>query len=143
MATQMRLDASSLYGDLIPKLEAMGADVQNIIGRQMREAAHKIALDTKKALGAQFLPAKGRYSTGTTARSINYFPRVEWEGNVASVPVGFDFSLAGAGGYLISGTPRMQPDKELHKMYKQKKYMGTVHREMWEELYDIYTRMWA
>lgn len=142
MATQMRLDTDKLYGDLIPKLDAMGADVEKIIGRQMREAAHKIALDTKRALSAGFLPAKGEYSIGTTGRSINYMPHVEWEGNVASVPVGFDFSLAGAGGFLISGTPRMSPDKELHKIYKQKKYMSQVHKEMYEELYDIWLAMW-
>ena len=135
MANQMKLDMSS-YKELIMELDSMDVDVKSVIGRLMREAAFKISLDTKHAIAAANLPAGGTYSIGTTGRSINYFPQVEWEGNIGSVPVGFDFSLAGAGGFLISGTPRMAPDEALRKMYKLGGYMRAVHEKMWDDLWD-------
>ena len=134
MATQMKLDISGLKG-IVETLDSMNGDTQQIVGRLMREAAHKIALDTKSAIAAANLPAGGKYSIGTTGRAINYFPQVTWEGLVGSVPVGFDFSLAGAGGFLISGTPRMSPDKALRKMYKSGGYMRAVHEKMWDDLW--------
>ena len=134
MANQIKLESGWL-DKLITQLDAADADVERIVGRMMRETAHKIALDTKKGLSKANLPAQGTYSIGTTSRSVAYFPQVEWNGLIASIPVGFDFSVAGAGGFLISGTPRHQPDKVLHDMYKNKKYMAAVHQDMWDSLW--------
>lgn len=133
---QIKLDTEGWLDGLIEGLDEAGADVERIVGRMMREAAHKIAHDTKKGLAKANLPAQGKYSIGTTDRSVAYFPQVEWNGLVASIPVGFDFSVAGAGGFLITGTPRHRPDKVLHDMYKNKKYMSAVHRDMWDSLWN-------
>lgn len=115
---------------MIKRLEELGGDVKKATADALQQAAEKIRDDTLDALNPANLPAHGQYSTGATRKSVAEVEPVKWEGTVASVPVGFDFSKPGAGGYLISGTPRMRPDPVLHKMYKQKKYMEGVQDGM-------------
>ena len=56
------------------------------------------------------LPAGGRYSTGDTKRSIDKDMSVDWQGDTASIKVGFDFSESGLKSiFLMYGTPRMKP----------------------------------
>ena len=83
------------------------------------------------------MPAGGKYSHGKTKESIVTDTTVTWSGGVGSVPIGFDFSKPGAGGYLITGTPRMRPNPELNKIYKQKKYMNAIQKEMGEKFLDF------
>lgn len=125
----LRLDTSGFTG-LLEKLDELGGNVQRAVEESLIKSAEKIKQDTETAMGAANLPAQGRYSQGTTNESIVSNTEVEWEGLVGSVPVGFDFSEPGAGGYLISGTPRMQPNRALNKMYKQKRYMNQIQKEM-------------
>ena len=125
----LRLDTSGFTG-LLEKLDELGGNVQRAVEESLIKSAEKIKQDTETAMSAANLPAQGRYSQGTTNESIVSNTEVEWEGLVGSVPVGFDFSEPGAGGYLISGTPRMQPNRALNKMYKQKRYMNQIQKEM-------------
>lgn len=115
---------------MIKRLEELGGDVKKATADALQQAAGKIRDDTLDALNPANLPAHGQYSTGATRKSVVEVEPVKWEGTVASVPVGFAFSKLGAGGYLISGTPKMRPDLALHKMYKQKKYMESVQDDM-------------
>ena len=125
----LKLDTSAFQG-LLTKLEGMGGNVKEVVNKALSEAGHKIATDTEQAISYPNLPARGKYSTGDTMRSIIRDFAVRWEGETAWIPVGFDFSKPGAGGYLISGTPKMQPDKELNRMYRQKKYMAEIQKQM-------------
>lgn len=60
------------------------------------------------------LPAKGKYSTGDTKKSIDTDMKVDWEGQTASIKVGFDFQKSGMKSiYLMYGTPKMSPVKGL------------------------------
>ena len=83
-------------------------------------------------MAPSYLPAGGKYSTGKTEATIVDNPQVEWSGSRASIEVGFDFGKPGAGGFLITGTPKMKPDKELNRMYKGKKYMKQIQDQMSE-----------
>lgn len=136
----LKLDTSGMFTDLIARLEDIGGDVEQAISDGLHNASAKIAKDTEKALFAPSLPAHGKYSTGATEESIVRDAQVEWQGSVASIPVGFDFSKKGAGGFLISGTPTMQPDKALQKMYKGKQYMLEVSKEIEEAVGDHIVR---
>lgn len=143
----MRLDFSP-FKDLLTTLDEMGGDVVSVTDRALREAAVQIQNDTVLAVGKQHLPAKGIYSQGDTERSIIHWPAVEWEGSIGSVAVGFDFSKPGAGGFLITGrrpsifgTPRMEPDKKLHRMYKGKKYIGQIQDDMLNKIWDEVIRL--
>lgn len=131
----MRLDTSS-FTDLITRIESTGGDVRKAVEDALGQAAETIYEDTLRALSNEYLPRKGRYSRGTTRDSVISPREATWEGEVAWVPIGFDFSAPGAGGYLITGTPRMQPDYELLRMYKQKKYMRQIQEEISEVLLD-------
>lgn len=123
------------FNELVTKLEGLNGDVKKAVTDALGQAAETIEEDTKDALKKNNLPANGIYSTGDTERAI-VDAKVEWSGTVASVGVGFDYSKSGAGGFLITGTPRMQPDRELQKIYKQKKYMKAIQAEMQEIVMD-------
>lgn len=136
----MRLDTSGFEG-LLRKLDQLGGDVQKAVSDALEQASETIAEDTEEAVAHSNLPAGGMYSTGDTEKAIIRDTEVRWEGLVGWVPIGFDFSMPGAGGYLITGTPRMQPDKRLHQMYKQKKYMRQIQNDMGDVILDYITEM--
>lgn len=127
----LKLDTSGMT-ILLKRLDEIGGDVEKTVTVALTKAGEKISKDTEAAMDKNNLPAKGKYSTGTTAKSIVKDAVVEWDGLVASIPVGFDFSLPGAGGFLITGTPKMQPNKVLNQMYKGKKYMADINSELTE-----------
>jgi len=131
----LRLDTSG-FEEMLRKLDSLGGDVKNAVSNALIQSAETITEDTEEAMLAANLPAGGRYSTGTTRESIVRDQQVQWEGLIGSVPVGFDFSKPGAGGYLITGTPRMQPNRALNRMYKQKRYMNQIQKDMGEVIMD-------
>ena len=137
----LKLDTSG-FEKMLMELDAVGGDVQKVVEEALTKAAAKIAQDTETAMAKQNLPAQGSYSSGDTLKSVIRDFRVEWEGMVGSVPVGFDFSMPGAGGFLITGTPRMRPNKALNQMYKQKKYMGEIQTQISDVIFDALQKEW-
>lgn len=131
MGTTLKLDTSGLDAYL-KRLASLGGDVRAAAEKALREAAEQIRDDTLEALSAPHLPAGGKYSTNPsqTKESVVTDTTPKWEGQTAWVPVGFDYSKPGAGGYLISGTPKMDPDKQLNKMYRGKKYMRAIQDDI-------------
>ena len=135
MGNLMRLDTSG-FQELIAKIDALEGNVKGAVEDALGQSAETIREDTIDALSPSYLPARGRYSHGDTKRSVVSDNSVHWEGLTAYVPVGFDFSKPGAGGYLISGTPRMRPNMMLNKMYRQKSYMKQIQEDMWDVFMD-------
>lgn len=131
----LRLDTSG-FSEMLRKLDSLGGDVRKAVQDALEQASETIAQDTESALAYSNLPAGGKYSTGDTSAAVIRDTQIRWEGNVGWVPVGFDFSVPGAGGYLISGTPRMKPDYQLNKMYKQKKYMSQIQKDISDVILD-------
>ena len=131
----MKLDVGG-FEELAMKLKKLGGDVQSVVTDALEQAGDTIEWDTKEAVAKAHLPAKGKYSKGDTEKSIVSQPKVTWSGGVASIGVGFDYGKDGAGGYLITGTPRMKPDQALLRMYKRKKYMAKISAEMQEIVVD-------
>lgn len=67
------------------------------------------------AMQAGNLPAGGIYSTGETLRSLDKNMTVEWSGNLAELPLGFDLSNGGMVSiFLMHGTPKMRPAAGLY-----------------------------
>lgn len=131
----LKLDTSG-FTEMLRQLDGLGGNVQKAVEDALMQSAETIKEDTIAAIDASNLPARGKYSTGSTKESIVSDSRITWEGMIASVPVGFDFSIPGAGGFLITGTPRMQPDRKLNQMYKQKRYMNQIQKDMGEVILD-------
>ena len=136
----MKLDTSG-FTEILKRIDSLGGNVNKIVEKTLVEAGEKINADTTGAMAPGDLPAGGRFSTGATAASVITDAVVSWDGNVASVPIGFDFSKPGAGGFLITGTPRMRPNPELNKMFRQKKYMRQIQNEMQEKAWDEVLRL--
>ena len=135
----LKLDVSG-FEEYIQKLEKLEADVKPIVEDALNQAGETITDDTFDAVSDSNLPRGGEYSTGKTRESIIKNPRVKWSGTTAEIGVGFDFNKPGAGGYLITGTPRMAPDKALNKIYKSKKYMKDVQKDMIDIFQDGISR---
>ena len=130
----LKLDLSG-FDELVTKLEGLNGDVKKAVTDALEQAAETIQEDTRNAMDKRYLPAKGIYSKGETERSI-VEPKVTWSGTLAETAVGFDYSKPGAGGFLITGTPRMQPNRELNRIYKKKKYMTQIQQEMQDVVAD-------
>ncbi len=130
----LRLDTSGLE-ELIVKLDELNGNVKQAVTDALLQAAETVRDDTKDALEKQYLPHEGLYSTGRTKLTV-VDPYVEWRGTTAVAPVGFDYGEKGAGGFLISGTPRMQPNRKLEQIYTRKKYMKQLQEDMQEVISD-------
>lgn len=136
----MKLDTSG-FTEILSRIDRLGGDVNRIVEKELKEAGDKINRDTLEAMSPGNLPAHGRYSTGATRDSVITDAQVTWDGSKAFVPIGFDFSKPGAGGFLITGTPRMRPNPVLNKMFRQKKYMAEIQKEMQEAAWDEVLRL--
>lgn len=128
----LKLELSG-FNELITKLEGVNGRVKDTVTDALDQMAETVEYDTKAALKKSYLPAQGKYSTGDTERAVVEGAHTQWSGTVAEIGVGFDYAKKGAGGFLITGTPRMKPDRELNRMYKQRKYA----KELQEGMIDI------
>lgn len=120
------------FEDFAAELDELGADLKEIFTDVMEQEGETVAEDTKDAVQKGNLPAGGKYSQGDTERAIISQPKVEWSGELGEMGLGFDKTLPGAGGFLITGTPKMQPVQELVNIYGRKSY----ERRMTEDIMD-------
>lgn len=116
------------FSDYAEKIDKLGANLKSVFSKAMEEAAEKVQQDTIAAIQPVNLPAKGRYSTGDTLNSVIRDPKTKWEGSVGEIPIGFDKTKPGAGGWLITGTPKMRPDYALEKIYGTKRYENELKK---------------
>lgn len=130
----LRLDTSG-FEVLIEKLDELQGDVKAAVTDALMQAAETVHDDTVDALADEFLPRHGEYSSGRTKTTVAK-PEVVWSGTTAEAPVGFDYGEKGAGGFLISGTPRMQPNRRLEQIYTRKKYMKALQEDMQNVISD-------
>lgn len=126
----LRLDVRGIEETINQLNRVAKEDSKKATEDALTKAGKKIGDDTIRGLDKAYLPAGGKYSHGKTRESVMQNPSVEWKGESASIGVGFDFGKKGAGGYLITGTPKMKPDKPLHRIYKEKSYMNEIEKDM-------------
>lgn len=119
----------------IRRLDSLGGNLVKATEDVLLQAAETVQEDVREAVTNANLPAHGKYSTGKTMEAI-VPPQVNTDGYVFTVPLGFDFSKGGAGGWLITGTPRMQPDQKLHRIFKEKKYMNNLEKDLIDTVMD-------
>lgn len=126
----------SNFEDYAEKLDKLGADLQKVIGDAMEQAAETVQDDVIDAMNKSNLPAGGKYSDGQTASSIIKDPKVVWHGSLGEIDLGFDKTKPGAGGFLITGTPKMRPNYALEDIFSRKKYLSKIMKQIREELQD-------
>lgn len=137
----LRIDTSG-FEALIRKLESLGGDVEGAVEKSLTKAGERIQADTESAMRRTNMPAHGAYWTGQTKKSVVTNPKVEWDGSIAEIGVGFDFSKPGAGGFLISGTPRTKPVTKLRDMYKLTRYRKSLQTTMNNEVENFILQKW-
>lgn len=103
--------------ELSERLDNVGGDLKKAMGKVLDDFADTVTADTVKAVENSNLPAKGTYSKGDTKKAIIHGQKTSWEGYVGEIPLGFDKSKPGAGGWLLTGTPKMAPDYALQNIY--------------------------
>lgn len=113
-----------IYGfeQMITDLDAVGGNVKEFVTEALEAVGEDVGVYTLEALEKSKLPAQGKYSEGDTKKSVVVNPKVEWNGHLATIGLGFDYMKEGAGGLLISGTPRMEPAQGLVSIYKRKRF---------------------
>lgn len=96
------------FVELMEKLDALGGDLKEAATDAL-EAAHNIVTP-------QLTPDMAKHRrTGITQKSIVDKPVVEWEGQSASISVGFKITNGGLPSiFLMYGTPRMAKDRKLY-----------------------------
>lgn len=124
----------SNFAEYAEKLDRLNADLKKIFGDAMEDAAKQVQEDTRKAVDNANLPAGGNYSDGETKASIIRDVTPKWSGSLGEVKLGFDKSKPGAGGFLITGTPKMAPDAPLAEMYSGRKYQRQIQKKIEESL---------
>lgn len=114
---------------MITALEKAGANVKDAVDA-VQKASKKVVTDAlvRDTVKGNF-PAKGRYSTGRLAKSIDKDYSVKWQGYTAEVKVGYDFKKSGMESIMLMyGTPRM---KKAQKLYNDI-YGTRIHKEIAE-----------
>lgn len=120
-------------------LDQMGVDLKPVFTDVMEQSGEGVAKDVLAAVQRPNLPAKGKYQgpNKQTEASIIMHPKVEWSGDYGEIGLGFDKTKPGAGGWLITGTPEMQPDYELQKIFARKKYASDLIKSINDYLGDV------
>lgn len=131
----------SNFSDYAEKLDKLGADLQKVFTDAMEQAAETVQDDTIDAMAKGNLPAGGKYSQGDTEASIIRDAKVVWHGSLGEIGLGFDKTRPGAGGFLITGTPKMRPNQALVDIYGRKKYENQLKKDIEEVLQDEIDRV--
>lgn len=96
---------------LMERMQKLGVDTRSAVNKALIET-HKIV--TEKAEAA-IDPHK---RTGATEASLRREAVPEWNGDVASIKVGFDIENGGLPSiFLMYGTPHIKPDETLHDAF--------------------------
>ena len=62
--------------------------------------------------------------------------KVQWQGMLGEIPIGFDKTMPGAGGWLITGTPKMRPDYKLEDIFSRRSYEKKIMKQIEEHLQE-------
>lgn len=126
----------SNFAEYAERLDELNADLKEIFQDAMEQAAETVEWDIMDALADANLPALGKYSQGATEASVIRDAKVQWQGMLGEIPIGFDKTKPGAGGWLITGTPKMRPDYKLEDIFSRRKYEKKIMKQIEEHLQE-------
>ena len=126
----------SNFAEYAERLDELNADLKEIFQDAMEQAAETVEWDIMDALADANLPALGKYSQGATEASVIRDAKVQWQGMRGEIPIGFDKTMPGAGGWLITGTPKMRPDYKLEDIFSRRSYEKKIMKQIEEHLQE-------
>lgn len=97
-----------LFGELFENLDKLGGDIKGVAEDCLKKAHENITSNVHSAMTKH-------HRTGETERSIQDNSSVKWDGNLASIEIGFNLKQGGMPSiFLMYGTPRMKKDVNLY-----------------------------
>lgn len=122
MSTKMTFETGDFMKDLQKQLNDLGADIKKVTETALIRSQEILNSEAEEAMQDRYLPAKGRYSTESTLKSLYKDKKVAWSGDTASIDAGFSIRAGGiASIFLLYGTPRMKKDQKLYDAFFSKK----------------------
>lgn len=95
------------FEEFAEKLDKLGGDLRATTEKALQNSHDYVTPKIEKDM-------KNHKRTGKTAGSIRSDAKVEWDGSVASVDIGFDITHYGLPSiFLMYGTPKMKKDQNL------------------------------
>ena len=129
------------YGNRLDELGG-GSALKRAVADSITQSKVAINKEIEGTIVASNLPAGGKYSTGETLRSLDKTTKVEWDGNVASLPLGFDFNKGGLTSvFLMHGTPTMDPVPGLYETVKGSKAQSIARKETKKAMKKVIERL--
>ena len=103
----------------------------------LREIADKALKETHKYITPQIEKEFEKHNrTERTIKSLKKDNNTEWSSDVGSIDVGFNISNGGlASIFIMYGTPRIKPDKQLYNLFYGSKIKKEVFK-IQEEIFD-------
>lgn len=112
------------FQEMFAKLDRANANIKKITEDALEQTFNAVTPGIREAIG-------DHKRSGTTEESLEEEAKVEWEGTVAKVPVGFNIRKGGLPSiFLMYGTPKHMGANQ----YGKTKQIKGVTRDM--ELYD-------
>lgn len=112
------------------KLDKLQADTKKITKEALQKSYDVVTPAIDQAI-------KPHHLTGQTEKSLVKNEKVQWEGMIAYIKVGFNIRQGGlASIFLMYGTPRMSPDKKLYNSIygsSTKKKIRQIQEEIFKE----------
>lgn len=130
----LEIDMESMIKDLERSSKDVRSSTTEILQASKEVVTDALVRDTVK----QNFPARGKYSTGKLAKSINKDSNVKWSGYVAEIKVGYDFSLESV--MLLYGTPRMKKSTKLYNDIYGAKIRKQIAEMQEQKLAEILAR---
>ena len=126
----------SCFAAYAEKIENLEGNLEKTFGDAMEKAGAQVEADTMVGLEKENLPAGGEYqgNPSDTKAQVIHGAKVEWYGSVAVIRLGFDKTKKGAGGFLITGTPRMRPDRVLEDIYSRPKTSRSYEKRLKDQI---------
>lgn len=116
---------------LVERMQKLGVDTRSAVNKALIET-HKIVTDKAEAA------IKSHKRTGATEASLRREAVPEWNGDVASIKVGFDIENGGLPSiFLMYGTARVKPDTALYDAFFGKDTVKEIVEAQEKALYDV------
>ena len=131
------------FDKIIKRLNQLNADTKQVAEKALSESFKVVQAKAKDAMQDAKLPAKGKYNTHATEKSLLKTLQISWKGDVAECPVGFDFK-EDAGFisiFLMHGTPKMKPDKDLYNVFYGKSVKNKISEIQQDVFFDEIERL--
>lgn len=129
------------YADRLDELGGTDA-LKEAAAAGMARAKKEINKQVTAAMQTSNLPAGGKYSTGDTLASLDQNMTATVNGNVLSLPLGFDMAKSGITSILLMyGTPKMRPVPGLVDAIYGKKGKAAARKAQEEAMQEILKRL--